>query len=172
MKYLVPLLSLLFCLQINAAQQVPFGDAVSSQITNYHRHRPDIATSGSFNAMALDEIKTLGFKTIIDLRTPLEDTALEADAAMKLGLAYHNLPIGKDLPTPLTVQRFSDLIDDNTNFPILVHCRSGNRVGLLWSLYQIEKGVSFEHSTIEGRTIGLQPKREAQLREHFSEESL
>ena len=149
-------------------QQVPFGDSVSAQIKNYHRHQPTIATSGRLAPGALVELKQHGFKTVLDLRTADEGVKNEANAAALSGLAYYNIPVGKMWPEDSVFLRFKALVEDPENHPMLIHCASANRVGLVWAEYQIRNGLEYDAAVLEGRTIGLTPGRELQLLKHHN----
>ncbi|HJP52761.1 MAG: tyrosine-protein phosphatase [Pseudomonadales bacterium] len=163
-RVLVTILSAsLIALNALAAEQVPFGDAVSAEIKNYHRHRPMIATSGSLGPGALDELKKYGFRTVLDLRTEAEGVKEEAKAVEHAGLVYHNIPVGRQLPDDSAFDRFKEIVEDPDNLPLLIHCGSANRVGQVWAEYQIRRGMDYDTAVIEGRTIGMSRGREKQL---------
>ena len=147
--------------------QVPFGDQISAKVFNYHRHRPAIATSGTLGVGAISELKNHGFKTILDLRTQAEGVDEESKAAIEAGLSYYNIPVGKDWPDDSMFHRFKTLVENRDNHPILIHCASGNRVGMVWAAYQLRNGFDHDTALIEGRTIGMKPGREAQLESHY-----
>ncbi len=155
-----------------ATLQVPFGDKVSRAVVNYNRTRPHIATAGLLRDGGLAEVKALGFTTIIDLRTPPEGTALEKAEVEAAGLRYLNIPVGKGAPSDKQVREFGALIEDATNYPVLVHCVSANRVGAMWTLYRVMKGIPFPIAVEEGRTVGLKPKRENAVRARLGQPSL
>jgi uncharacterized protein (TIGR01244 family) len=146
--------------------QVPFGDRVDQSVRNYHRATPDIATSGALGEGGLGLLKELGFKSILDLRTAAEGTDQEAAEAATLGLAYHNIPIGSAPPTAEQLDRFAQLVEAGDSYPLLIHCASGNRVGAVWAVYRMARGVPLEEALLEGRTIGMQPAREPQVMEY------
>ena len=148
--------------------QVPFGDAISSSIYNYHRHTPTIATSGSIASGGLSELKQKGFKTIVDFRTPAEGTAQEAKQAKALGLNYINLAVGKAWPSDELLAEFYALVEDPKQHPILLHCASANRVGMLWAYYRLQRGMGKSGALEEGRTIGMKPNRERVLLDKVS----
>jgi uncharacterized protein (TIGR01244 family) len=149
--------------------QVPFGDKISSVIFNYNRTTPFIATSGRVNGAGILELKSLGFKTILDLRTAPEGTAEEQNKAITAGLNYYNIPISRAEPKQDQIRKFASLVENRNNYPMLVHCASANRVGAMWTLYRVSKGIAFKHAVQEGRTIGLKPKRENQVRKMLGE---
>lgn len=150
-----------------AASQVPYGDTVSDKVYNYHRHTPYVATSGKLAPGALDELKSLGFKTVVDMRTAPEGTAEEAKLAKSAGLAYHNLPVGKGWPEAEVFSQFTILVENEENYPMLIHCGSANRVGMVWAMYKLQSGVEHSSAMMEGRTIGMKPAREDQLEKNL-----
>ncbi len=147
-----------------ASPQVPFGDAVTSALTNYNRTTPGIATGGLLKDGALEELKDLGFTAIVDLRSPEEGIAEEQAGAKALGLKYFNIPVSANTPTEEQVAVFAAIVEDESNLPIMVHCVSANRAGAMWSLYRAAKGVPHEIAIEEGRTVGLKPSRENAVR--------
>ncbi len=147
--------------------QAPFGDKVSPAIHNYNRAAPHIATSGSYGPTALAEVKALGFATVIDLRGAEEEgVAANAAAARALGLKHFSIPVTTRVPGDAQVRAFAALVDDAANYPILVNCISGNRVGAMWALYRAQARVPAEIAVEEGRTAGL-TSREAAVRKRL-----
>lgn len=147
------------------APDAPFGDAVSSAINNYTRAAPYLGTAGLLGEGGVAEAAQLGFKTIIDLRSPAEpNQPAEAGLAADAGLGYINIPIAKGAPTEEQIALFTDLMEDRKTFPILLHCASANRAGALWALYRASNGVPADTAIEEGRAIGMK-SREGQVRE-------
>jgi len=159
---LLSMLLILICQSVYA-EQVPSREAVSSQIFNYHRIRPMLATSGSLTPTAFAELKTHGFRTVLDLRTEAEGVQEEAKVAELAGLIHYNIPIGSKWPEERAFQRFKQLVENPDNYPMLVHCASANRVGFMWTEYQIRQGVTYDAAVKEGRIIGMKPALEERL---------
>ena len=55
---------------------------------------------------------------------------------------------------------FARIVEDATFFPLLIHCGSANRVGAMWTLYLVRRGIPISVAVEEGRTIGMQGDRE------------
>ncbi len=143
----------------------PFGDRVSPAIKNYNRAAPYLGTAGLLGEGGVAEAADLGFKTIVDLRSPAEpNQSSEAGLVAAAGLTYIHVPIARGAPTEAQIAQFTDLMEDRSAFPILLHCASANRVGALWAIYRASKGVPAEIAIEEGRTIGMR-SREGQTRE-------
>lgn len=165
MKFLTPLLFLTVFLSANADQHgVPFGDKVDATIVNYNRTTPAIATAGELKEGAIPKLARLGFSSIVDLRTPPEGVEEEKVETLGNNLRYINIPVGKAPPSRAQIDQFRDWIDDPANRPVIVHCASANRVGTLWAMYRLTEGISLAEALMEGRTIGMKPEREDQVR--------
>lgn len=147
-----------------AGAEVPFGDKAGHAFTNYDRLRPTIATAGLLKDGAIAELKSLGFAAVLDLRGPLEGTASEKAQVESTGLHYFNIPVTEQVPTEAQLEDFTRIVEDPANHPILIHCHTANRVGAMWTLYQVRKGVPSTIAMEEGRAIGLQPAREKFIR--------
>ncbi|MGZ8329702.1 MAG: fused DSP-PTPase phosphatase/NAD kinase-like protein [Rhodoplanes sp.] len=74
-------------------------------------------------------------------------------------------------PTEAQIAEFARIVEDARNAPLLVHCVTANRVGAMWALYRAQKGIPVLIALEEGRTIGLQPDREAELRKRLEQPS-
>ena len=83
------------------------------------------------------QLKSLGIKTVIDLRTDSERGA--AEGARNAGLQYFEIPLKSG--TPATKQQtdyFLSLVNDPANWPVYVHCRGGrHRTGAMTAVYRI-----------------------------------
>jgi uncharacterized protein (TIGR01244 family) len=113
------------------------------------------------------DAKALGFKVIVDLRSPQEGIGAERDAAKAAGIRYINIPVATIAPLKDQVAAFAKVIEDPANLPALVHCQTANRVGAMWALYRAAKGVPGEVAVEEGRTLGLSSSREPGVRQQL-----
>lgn len=117
-------------------------------------------------------LKSMGYKTVLNLRTPEEMAELGFDeeaAAQRAGLNYLNIPIGKEKPSDGTLELIGSIIDDENRHPLLVHCASSNRAGYVWSVYRGKRGLTTDEAIEEGRLAGLRsPVLEAWAREQLA----
>ena len=91
------------------------------------------------------QLAGLGVKTVIDLRNDAETFAkTKAEAE---GMTYINVPLSDTVyPTKEAVQRFLELVKDQSNFPIFVHCPGGrHRTGVMTAVYR----MTFEGWAVE-----------------------
>lgn len=102
---------------------------------------PKITLAGSLNEQASQLIKRSN-AVVIDLRHPDEGIDLESEQMRSLNVPYYNLPISPSTLDRTTVNQFAALLDEYSGRPIVVHCQSGNRAGLLWAALLKERGMS------------------------------
>jgi uncharacterized protein (TIGR01244 family) len=151
------------------AGEVPSNGEVGPDVTCYRPLTRQIATGGLVKGDGINTLHTLGFAVILDLRDPAEGIEPERQAAAAAGLRYINLPFAKDVPDEPLLEAFARIIEDKANYPLLVHCVSANRVGVMWTLYQMRRGVPFATAVSEGRAIGMKPAREHWVRKHLGQ---
>ncbi|MFO0805295.1 MAG: tyrosine-protein phosphatase [Gemmataceae bacterium] len=114
--------------------------------------------SGQMNASGFrDAIERYRIRTVVNLQHEnpdphLSDTWLgkpvihEKELCEQLNVRYvlmtpDILPVPNDLTqTPPAVEEFLRLLDDETAYPILIHCKAGlHRTGRLTAIYRMEK---------------------------------
>lgn len=146
------------------APQAPYGNQMPNIVENYLRATPYIGTGGNIDPTGLPMLKQLGFKTIIDFNTDEQGAAVQGPMIEKAGMMYDHISVPTDAPTMEQVAQFARIVEDPTNYPILMHCESANRVGAMWALYRASTGVPNEVAVEEGRALGLKTNREAAVR--------
>lgn len=83
------------------------------------------------------ELAALGVKTVIDLRDdPVSYAKARAEGA---GLHYINLPLSdKKTPSEESVKKFLELANDQSNWPLYVHCAGGrHRTGAMTAVVRM-----------------------------------
>jgi len=103
-----------------------------------------------------DAVEQLGIRTIINLQDDFPDpdirasfwnshTIKESDLCRKLGVRF--VLIEPDLVSkyhvpekrPKAIEEFLRLMDDKSNYPVLIHCKAGlHRTGVLAAVYRME----------------------------------
>ncbi len=118
--------------------------------------RPDLWAGGQPDRAQLAQFAKDGGAVVIDLRMPDEDRGLdEAKAVAELGLSYVSLPI--DSHTGITADNARALHEAlaAATGPVLLHCRTGNRVGALLALDAVAQGSSSEQALELARRAGV-----------------
>lgn len=93
---------------------------------------PGVATGGQPDSITLVALARGGLRTVLDLRAPEEARGFaEASVAESLGLRYVLLPVTAATLTDSTFDAFRALMRAGGAESMLVHCASGNRVGVM-----------------------------------------
>ncbi len=172
MKRRLPLLALCSILAISCSSSDPEspGDDAQSETSRVARplepaDMPGIdklhTVSGLYLAGQPDEsgfasAKERGIKTVIDLRHEDETEFDEKELVEELGMAYVPVPWnGEDQLTDEVFDRARELLG-SADKPILLHCKSANRVGAVWLPYRVlEDGVAVEEAVEEAKAVGM-----------------
>ncbi len=102
---------------------------------------PTVTLAGALGPGAEAALTARGIATIVDLRTPEEGTEEARGRFEAAGFRYINFPTTADAPDAAHLATFVALVDAESRAPMLMHCASGNRAGMMWGLYQLEHGV-------------------------------
>ncbi|TWT98772.1 YeeE/YedE thiosulfate transporter family protein [Neorhodopirellula pilleata] len=98
-----------------------------------------------------------GIQTVLNIRQEDELDWNEKEIVQSAGLEYHNVPF-TDAET-LTDEVFSqtrELLNQKDNHPLLLHCKSANRVGAIWLAHRVlDNGKSLADAEAEAKTVGL-----------------
>ena len=113
-------------------------------IVNLRHVSPTVALAGRLNDSALATIQAEHYVAVVDLRTPAEGVVAEQQMFKGTGIEYINIPIGGELPDAATIQTFNDTMGRLEGQKMLIHCQSGNRVGMMWGVYLTSEGVPLD----------------------------
>jgi protein tyrosine/serine phosphatase len=113
--------------------------------------------SGAMTASGfVTAIERYGIRTIINLQNEAQDpdlplgyfsrhTIRESDLCEKLGVRYRVVCLDllprnrKPTERPAAIEQFLELMDDPSNYPVLIHCKAGlHRTGIFAALYRME----------------------------------
>ena len=128
----------------------------AKDIPNYHLVRPGLATAGQPSEDALGKLKALGFKTVINLRPPGEQSAgAEEEAVRAQGLRYVSVPVNSATFGPAEVSAVRAVLDDESAAPVLLHCTTANRAAAVWGLTELQRGRALSEVEAEAAKAGL-----------------
>jgi protein tyrosine phosphatase (PTP) superfamily phosphohydrolase (DUF442 family) len=108
-----------------------------------------IATSGQPTTEQFSDIVAEGYSLIINLATPASSNWNRDEKAIvqSLGIDYVNIPIDWEYPTLDDFENLADLLDENPERKIWVHCAKNMRVSAMFYLYhRVRKGYTEETS--------------------------
>jgi uncharacterized protein (TIGR01244 family) len=131
------------------------GAADAKEFPNYRLIRPNLAAAGQPSARGLAQLKDMGFRTVINLRTQTEGAKEEEAAVKAAGLAYVSVPVTAETLSQADADAVGRVIDDPARGPVLLHCATANRVGAVWAILRVRQGKTPDEAETEGRTIGL-----------------
>jgi len=118
-----------------------------------------IVTGGQPTFDQMKKASEAGFKTVINLRTDAEQPspAEESSWVEELGMKYVHIPVaGAKGLTLKNTKAFASALLNTEDYPLIIHCKSGNRVGALFSLkaFYIDQKSKIESIKI-GKKAGL-----------------
>lgn len=115
--------------------------------------------SGQPHALGMYWLRTRGIRTVVGLRRPDNEGTIEAARyAEQHGMRYVNIPVGSSSENLATAAReFLDVVEDESNWPVLVHCARGKeRSGVMSAVYRIEHdGWTNQAALEEGFELGM-----------------
>ncbi len=115
-----------------------------------------ITSSGQPDASAFEIVAKSGYVAVIDLRGPSENRGLDEKSVVEeLGLEYIEFPlVGSESISFANAKRLDVLLND-IDGPVLLHCGSGNRVGAILALRHSLQGADDEDAMQYGKSAGL-----------------
>jgi len=159
MKKVIFILSLLFicgCAYLGYLKD-PFVD-----IPNFHQVDDLLYRGGLPNQEGLNQLKSLGIKTIISLRGEDEESLQEENSVRVLGMNFYNLPMSVyNRPSDEQVLDFLEIVLTKSNQPVFVHCSSGrDRTGAMVAMYRVlVSGLTIKQAYQEAKNLGFWPYR-------------
>lgn len=96
-----------------------------------------IATSGQPTADQFAEIQAAGYEVVVNLAMPTSENWLanEAEVVESLGMTYVPLPVVWDYPSLGDAEQFFELLTNNQERQVWVHCALNMRVSAMMYLY-------------------------------------
>jgi sulfide:quinone oxidoreductase len=135
---------------------------------------PGIAAAGQPDIETLESLDSMGYRTVVNLRMASEDPSPidEGTTIRDEGLEYVHIPMSGGQFTLEQAQALGDVLSDPAKRPVLVHCRSGRRVHVLYALYQItENGVPVDVAIQAAQPYGVQGPLEERIRQLAAEQA-
>lgn len=156
-KYAAIALSVLFlgCASVADENAVAVSVAdiqASPAVLKEHRY----ISTGQPDAALLSAAKDAGYVAVIDLRTAGEDRGMnEAEVVESLGMSYTSIEVAGASGVNFENAQALDRALADLDGPVLLHCRTGNRVGALLALRASKNGASDDEALEIGRAAGL-----------------
>jgi len=111
----------------------------SPPIPAFREVTPDIFRGARPNASGLSALAKQGIKTDLDLEDNAPAIAAETIIAKQLGLQFISREMSStQSPTDNEVNDILSILEDQSNYPIFIHCKLGeDRTGLIVALYRV-----------------------------------
>ena len=115
------------------------GDPAQVTILRFSEVTPDIYRGARPETVGMEQLKTFGIKTDLNIDNDSASIAEEKADAARLGINFISKPMsGFWAPTDQEVNAIEAILNDPANYPIYVHCLHGqDRTGLIVGLYRI-----------------------------------
>jgi sulfide:quinone oxidoreductase len=106
---------------------------------------PGLSAAGKLDRDDIEALAAAGVRTIVNNRPDDEDPGqLPAVEARRLaeahGIAYHHIPVTAATLTRADIDALERVLAGAPQ-PVVLHCRSGTRSTLLWSLVRMREGA-------------------------------
>ncbi len=128
------------------------------------RALPYLRATGGRPVNDIGLLRDLGYLAVADLGTPSEAARLHEARTVVLGMRYFSIPVAGNIPSAEQVRRFSRLIADRGNRPLMVFGLSADLLGAMWTVHRLYTGAAKDTAFAEGRALGLTDERENDLR--------
>ena len=108
-------------------------------IYNFLALSETLFTGGMPKAEQLTDAARRSLEVVINLAPDNVPDALPNEIGLvnSLGMQYINIPVNWNTPTKDGLDRFMDVMDENKNKKILVHCQANFRATAFVSMYRI-----------------------------------
>ena len=154
--------AIVVCLLVARVAAAPGSSPLS---TNELRVGERVTLAGALKTDAVDTLRHED-AVVVDLRHADEGTSTERNRLADAGVTYYHLPMGGAAPEPATVATLAALLNDHPEQPLVIHCASGNRAGLLWASYLIDTGTSVEDALQAVAPIAVRASIRESIREY------
>jgi protein tyrosine phosphatase (PTP) superfamily phosphohydrolase (DUF442 family) len=124
-----------------------------SGLPNLHKVSNDLYRCAQPTAEGIKNLRSLGIKTVVNLRAFHSDAAVAGDTA----ILHEHIAMNAWQPKEEEVVRFLRIAADPKRVPVLVHCQHGaDRTGMMCALYRIAvQGWSKEEALREMQEGGF-----------------
>ena len=150
-RRLVPGL-LAFSLSLAGLQAASISEVIG--VSNFHQVDEHVYRGAQPSDRGFAALAKAGIKTVIDLRGEGSEQAAVENAGMR----YIRMPwSGYRAPTDSQIEQVLSLLNDNTRWPVFVHCRRGaDRTGTAIACYRVSHDHwTNENALAEAKSFGM-----------------
>ena len=135
-----------------------------SGAVNQLRINDQVTLSGYPDARMVDALQQSN-ALVIDLRHP-DEMSSDAPSLARSQLDHVNIPVGRSPLVSSVVAQVRTAIEQAGERPVLIHCASGNRAGLVWAASLIDNGRETESAISDVRKVATKPQTLDAIREY------
>ena len=138
--------------QAEAKLQVEWAERLELDgVPNFHKVSDELYRGGQPSAEGMRELKRLGIRTVVNLRSFHSDR----DDIGDVNLAYEHIYMKPWRPEDKEVVRFLQIVTDRSRTPVFVHCmRGADRTGTMCAIYRVAVQGWSKAEAIEEMTKG------------------
>jgi protein tyrosine phosphatase (PTP) superfamily phosphohydrolase (DUF442 family) len=134
-------------------------------IANFTEALPDVAAGLRPMLDGLDWLKTNGYRAVLQIKSPGENTDADRQLLERRGLKYLTLEVSPTTLAP-AVDEFNKIVADPANRPLFVYDKDGSLAGALWYLHFRTAGkLSDEEARKKAAALGLKDDADGPQRE-------
>jgi len=125
--------------------------------------RPGVASGIQPFPDGITWLKNKGYKTVLHLTAPGDDTTAAKRQFEAKGLTYTSLEVSPARLSEEVYKKFVEAVEDRESHPLFVYDKDGSSAGALWYLYnRVELKNTAEKSRAEAQRLGLRPDEEGE----------
>lgn len=129
-------------------------------IPSFYKVNKNLYRGGEPDMDGLTRLKNMGIKTIVSLGQSADDVNSEKAMAQAFGMDFYNIPMSvEETPTDEQVLLFLDIVINQNNFPVFVHCKNGrDKTGAMIAMYRvIVDAWTIKEAYQEAKALGFWP---------------
>jgi protein tyrosine phosphatase (PTP) superfamily phosphohydrolase (DUF442 family) len=109
----------------------------------------------------LDWLRASGYRTVLHVRRPGEDDTADRKQVEKRQMKYLTIEVAPETLSRQTVEAFSRLLNDASEYPLFVYDRDGALAGGLWYLhFRLTEQIDDDVARVRASSLGLREDRE------------
>ncbi len=147
------------------ATRLPGKRGYGIAISNQGRAVPYLHATYGRVINRIDEFKSLGFASVIDLGAYHKAARLHRAETEGVGMRYFNISVKGVAPSEEQVKRFNRMVSNVQQGPWLVYAPTAGLLGTMWAAHRIMRGAPWVRAVGEGRALGMMPEQEMALLE-------
>lgn len=125
---------------------------------------PYLELVGNRQVNRINELKSFGFKAVIDLGTEEKTANLHRLETEAIDMRYWSIPVQGLVPTEEQVFRFMEYVLNANRNLLLVYAPDSELLGSMWAAYRFKMGAPIEFAINEGKSLGMKEEQAIQLR--------